>query len=170
MEKETYRFKNRAEYNKALDTLVTPKDVQTRDLGKEQFRYLPIAIKEAIADYIFLEWNITEEKYVILGGHMLATVKIIYIPSYPGAQERFCSGTAGVLLNSAKNNLEFQSPGVLSEAVGMALGRLGNIFGRNLSRKLKKGVNMPDNFTLRGATEKKKETPEAKSKEKTPNF
>jgi len=172
MEKEDYRFKNRAEYHKMLDTDLDPKAIQTRDLGASLHRYIPIPIKDAIADFIFLEWNVIEEKYIILNGHVLCTVKILYIPSYPGAEERFCTGTAAVMLNSKKNNMEYQTPGSKSEARAQAFGDLGNIFGRNLARKLRKGVDIPDTYSLR--QDKGKPTPAKKKQTKkveaiTPN-
>ena len=79
----------------------------------------------------------------------MCTVKIVYTPDYPDANELFCTGTATVLLNSAKNNMEFQQPSTRSEAIGLAFKNLGNVFGRNLSRKLDKNNSVPDDFNFR---------------------
>ncbi len=148
---EEYRFKDRKSYAEALDRFIMEDDVQERSLGddKPKHRYLPIPLKDAIADYIFQYWNVIDEKYIPMDGFLVSTIKLVYVPDYPGADEIFCTGSAAVLLNKAKNNLEFQLPSVRSEAIGNAFGSLGNIFGRNLSRVLKKGINIPDEFSLR---------------------
>ena len=147
---EIYRFKNRVEYIKALDKILPDKFVQGRDIGNGKTHcYYPIGIKEAVADDIFLEWNVNDEKYNELRGMLICTIKLNYTPSYPGAEELFCTGSAAVLIQDKKNALEYQLPAVESEAVGRALGKLGNIFGRNLSRKLNKNVALPPDYTIR---------------------
>ena len=162
---EEYRFKDRKAYAKALDSVILQNDIQERDLdksGTKKHRYLPIPIKDAIADYLFQYWNIIDEKYIPMDGFLVSTIKLVYVPDYPDADEIFCTGSAAVLLNKAKNNLEFQLPSVRSEAIGNALGSLGNIFGKNLFRVLKKGISIPDGFTLR---KDKKEEKKAEPKE-----
>lgn len=147
---ELYRFKDRDEYIKALDSVILTKDIQERDIGSgKKHRYFPVAIKDAIADYVFQNWNVIDEKYNVMNGMLVCTIKLTYTPSYPGADELFCTGSAAVLIQSAKNSLEYQLPAVESEAIGRALSKLGNIFGRNLSRKLNKNVMIPDDFKLR---------------------
>lgn len=158
---EEYRFENRKAYAKGLDSVILQKNVQERDLdkaGKKKHRYLPIPIKDAIADYMFSYWNVIDEKYVILDNMLVCTIKLVYVPDYPEADELFCTGSAAVLIQSAKNSLEYQLPAVRSESIGNAFGSLGNIFGRNLARVLKKGTDIPDAFSLRTEKEKKEET------------
>jgi len=147
---DLYRFKNRSEYLKALDMVILKKDIQSRDIGNGKVHnYFPISIKEAIADYVFFEWNVIDDRYTVINEMLTATVKLTYVPNYPEAEEKFCTGTSAVLIQKKQNALEYQLPAVLSEAVGNALGRLGNIFGRNLSRKLNKDVLMSIDFSLR---------------------
>ena len=170
---ESYKFKNRTEYQKALDSVIMEKDVQERDLdksGTKKHRYFPVVIKEAVADYIFQYWNVIDEKYNVIDGMLVCTIKLVYMPDYPTADELFCTGSAATLIQSNKNSLEYQLPAVESEAIGRALAKLGNIFGRNLARVLKEGIDIPDSFTLRGEKkeEKKQEQPkQTKKSEKT---
>ena len=166
---QEYRFASRKEYANALDSVVFKDNIQSRDLGNgKKHRYFPIPLKEAFADYVFQTWNVTKENYMELGNMFACTVSIIYIPDYPGADEILCTGSAAVLKNSAKNNLEFQLPGVRSEAIGNALTSLGNVFGRNLSRKLNKDTNIEDAFSIRAIEPKKEEKATEKTKEDKP--
>ena len=159
---EKFRFKDRKEYQKALDSVIMVKNIQSRDIGNgKTHRYLPIAIKDAIADYIFNYWNVIEEKYRILNGMLVCNIKMVFMPDYPEAVDLFCTGSAAVFIQSAKNALEYQLPAVRSEAIGNAFGSLGNIFGRNLSRKLNKTTAISDDFTIRKEKVTKKETDKA---------
>lgn len=154
--KETFRFENKAAYQTALDSVTMLKRVQERDIGNgKTHRYLPVPIKEAIADYIFNYWNVTEIKFVEMRNMLVCNINLVFQPDYPEAVDLFCTGSAAVLIQDKKNALEYQLPAVRSEAIGNALTSLGNIFGRNLSRKLNKNTPMPDDFTLRQKAEKK---------------
>ncbi len=175
--KELYKFKNRDEYIKALDSVMPDTFIQSRDVGSTKHRYIPAAIKEAIADDLFHYWNITDEKYTIIVNELICTVKITFIPSYPSADEIFCTGSAAIPIQMDANSkitdfpakkktnaLEYNLPSVRSEAISKALGTLGNIFGRNLSRKLNKKQNIADGFTIR-SHEPDKEKPKTKEPE-----
>lgn len=159
---DEYRFKNRAEYIKSLDSVLPEKFIQKRDIGSKIHRYYPAAIKEAVADNIFQYWNVVDEKYNILVNELVCTVKINYMPSYPGADELFCTGSAATPIqmdskssvsdfpaNKKLNALEYNLPSVISEAISKAFGRLGNVFGRNLDRKLNNKTQLSPDFTLR---------------------
>jgi len=187
-QKEDYRFANKKEYNAALDMFISKKHIKERDIGygKDKHKYLPIHIKEPLADYVFAEWNVIEENYKIIQGpkyeqkkengklvkkvvgvndYILYTVKLLYVPDYPGAEEKFCTGTAAKLVQATNNCYEYQLPGVRSDAISNALQGLGNIFGRNLPRSLS------DTFSLRAVGGKKDKAPETKTKPEplTPN-
>jgi len=167
-QKEDYKFKNRAEYIAALDSIMPKEYEQTRDVGNgSTHRYYPQAIKEAIADDLFHQWNVINEQYINIANEMLCTVKLLIIPNYPGAQEFMCTGSAATPIQmdsgakvtdfphkKKKNALEYNTPSVRSEAIGNALGTLGNIFGRNLNRKLNSKQNLSSEFTIRKHDEK----------------
>lgn len=177
---DQYRFKNRAEFIKAMDSVLPEEYIQKRDIGSKVHVYYPAAIKEAVADSFFQYWNIVDEKYTILVNEIVCTVKIAYMPAYPGADELFCTGSAATPIQMAKdsivsdfpakkklNALEYNLPSVLSEATSKALGRLGNIFGRNLDRKLNQTTSLSADFTLR-QHEEKEETKTSKKEEQPP--
>src|SRR6056297_1303291 len=167
---EFYQFKNRQEYLKALDSVMPEKYHQNRKLGGGRTqKYLPIPIQEAVADMVFQEWNVVDETYQIFINEVHCTVKLIYTPSYPGAEERFCTGSASkpIQMSSGskisdfpgskiQNALEYNTPSVKKTAIGNALEGLGNIFGRNIGRKIE-GQELPANFKLRTYGENQKE-------------
>lgn len=148
---DLYRFKNKQEYQQMLDIVILKNDIQKRSIGNGKIhKYFPIAIIEAIADYVFADWNVIDEKYNKLDNMLICTIKISFTPDYPAADENICTGSAAVLIQSnSKNALEYQLPAVRSEAIGKALGSLGNVFGRNLSRKLNKNTEINNEFSLR---------------------
>ena len=181
---EQYRFKNRAGFIKTLDSVLPKEYIQERKIGSKIHCYYPAPIKEAVADSIFQYWNIVDEKYTILVNEIVCTVKIKYMPAYPGADELFCTGSASTPIqmdaNSKVNDfpakkkinaLEYNLPSVISEATSKALGRLGNVFGRNLDRKLSKDKILPPDFTLRKHAKeedkKKQEEPPPPPKKKS---
>lgn len=163
-QKEIYRFKSRNEYIKALD-MVLPVDFEkTRDLPTGKHKYYPIEVQEALADDLFHEWNVTDEDYSVIANELLCTIRLTFTPSYPGAQERFCTGTASIPIQmdskalitdfpakKKPNALQYNAPAVREMAIGNALQSLGNIFGRNLARKTQ------SNFTIRIHEEVKQE-------------
>jgi hypothetical protein len=159
---EQYKFQNRAEYIKTLDSILPAEFEQKRDVGNSTHCYYPQAIKEAIADNMFHYWNVIDEKYQLLSNELVCTVKIAFMPGYQEADEQFCTGSAAVPVQMdaqskpsdfpAKkklNALEYNLPAVRSEAMSNALGTLGNIFGRNLNRKLNQTQKLQSTFTFR---------------------
>lgn len=159
---ELYRFKDRSEYVKALDSILPDNFVQKRSIPSGTHKYYPAPIKEAVADDLFQYWNIIDEKYTIIVNELVCTIKITFVPSYSSADEIFCTGSAAVPIqmdanssvssfpnNKKKNALEYNLPSVRSEAISNALGTLGNIFGRNLNRKVNKDTFLPADFTIR---------------------
>ena len=163
MQEESYKFKNRQEYIKVLDSTMPDKYIQSRSLGASGVhKYLPQVIKEAIADDIFYSWNVIDENYTIITNELLCTVKIAYQPNYPDASEYICTGSAATPiqmesqskisdfpLKKKKNALEYNAPSVRTEAIGNAFNLLGNIFGRNLSRKLNSSHAVSPSFKMR---------------------
>lgn len=159
---DLYKFKNRAGYIKALDSILPDEYVQKRSVGSGTHKYYPAPIKESVADDIFHYWNVIDEKYTLLVNELVCTIKLAYQPSYPGADELFCTGSAATPVqmdsgstvssfpNSKKKNaLEYNLPSVRTEAISTALGKLGNIFGRNLNRKLNKTQYLAPDFSIR---------------------
>ncbi len=167
---EKYSFKNRDEYVKMLDMTLNQKHVQERTIGNGKVsRYYAAPVQKAVADFMFQEWNILDVSPLPVSDKFITVrVKIAFTPSYPDAVEEICSGVAAVLLNSAKNNLEYQLPSAVSRAMCNAFGYKGNIFGRNLSARFNKDAKVPDDFSIRKSHEEKKEEPETKKVEKTP--
>ena len=164
---ENYRFKNRSEYIRALDMVLPTSFEKERDIPTGKHHYYPIDVQEGLADDLFHEWNVTDENYSLFANELLCTVRITFTPSYPGAQERFCTGSAAIAVqmdSGAKitdfpakkktNALQYNAPAVREMAIGNALQSLGNIFGRNLARKTS------SNFTIR----KHEPAPDSKSK------
>ena len=161
--KEQYEFPNRQEYIKALDSVLPDNYIMTRKLGGSRTaKYLPIPIQESMADKMFQEWNVIDEKYEILVNEVICTVKIAYTPAYPGANEQFCTGSGCIPIQMEKgssvkdfptkkiqNAMEYNVPSAKKRAIGNALEGLGNIFGRNIGRKLDKNTELPSNFKIR---------------------
>jgi hypothetical protein len=162
-QKVNYKFKTREEYLAALDSVMPDTYIQTRDIGGgKKHIYLPQAIKEAIADDIFHFWNVQNENYTLIANELLCTVKLTFMPNYPEADEVYCTGTAAIPIQmdsgsnvmdfpekKKKNALEYNAPAVRTEAIGSALNTLGNIFGRNLGRKLNKDQTLANDFKIR---------------------
>ncbi|MBT3209129.1 MAG: hypothetical protein HN704_14720 [Bacteroidetes bacterium] len=160
MNTEQFTYKNREQYLKALDHEPPKSYFKIRKLGgAKEHTYIPGAIKEAFADAMFHQWNVFDEKYTFLGADFaVCTVKITYIPSFPGSNEQQCTGSAAVpIQGSSGNALEYQIPAIRAEAISNALQSLGNIFGRNVGRKI-----VPNNFALR----KFKDDPDPKKTKK----
>lgn len=145
----TFKFPNREEYLKTLDSVLPTSYIKTREHGNGKTNYIPAAIKEAVADDIFYYWNVVDENYLIVDGQVICTAKILYMPNYPGAEEHYCTGSAARHLGQAKNSLEYNIPGAKVEAISNALQTLGNIFGRNVDRAISKTEKLPTNYTIR---------------------
>ena len=167
--KQTFTFSNREEFLKAIDDVLPESYTQSRDLGAGKVhQYYATAIQEAVADNVLHYWHVTDEQYTLIANEIVCTVRITYMPSYPDAEEYMCTGSAATPIQmdsganitdfpakKKTNALEYNLPSVKSKAIGNALAGLGNIFGRNLSRKINKNQSVPKNFTLRshGKTE-----------------
>lgn len=168
---EKYTFADREAYLAALDSVLPASYIQSRELGGGKIhKYYPLAIQQAVADAIFQYWNVIDCQYVVIANEIVATVKIIYMPSYPGASEYVCSGSAAspIQMTSGSsvtdfpakkisNALEYNVPSVRSRAVGNALNDLGNVFGRNIERKINKTQSLEPTFSLRNQFNKKPE-------------
>lgn len=162
-QKQTFRFQDRQAYIDALDTPVKMDLVQTRKLGGNRTHsYLPFPVQQAIADLMFQSWNVISEDYQTIANEIICTVKLSYIPAYPEADADVCSGSAAgpiQMKSGAKitefpekkitNALEYNLPSVRNTAIGNALESLGNVFGRNISRKLNGTTSLPADFSVR---------------------
>ena len=160
-------MKNREEYVDALNSILPESYVQKRDVPTGTYLYLPAFLKESIADMLFEFWNVTKEDYALLVNELVCTVEVTYKPDYDGAPILKCTGSAAIPVQMNRgsvpskfpigkktNALEYNMPAVRIEAISNALGSLGNIFGRNLSRKAG-GAIVPADFTI--ANNKKSE-------------
>lgn len=154
-----FKFPNRERYLETLDSILPESYIQTRKHGANSTKYYPAAIKQSVADDIFHYWNVVDENYFFIDGQIACTVKLLYMPNYPNAEEHYCTGSAGAPLGEAGNSTEYKVPSTRMEAIANALQTLGNIFGRNLHRQIAKGVKLPTNYTIRkhGTAEPKQE-------------
>lgn len=151
-----YKFNNHVAYKEALDALPKASWVKERELGGgRKSRYMPIEIQQAIADTLFDYWNVLEENHTVVANEIIVTVKIQFQPSYPEADIYFCTGSASKAIQCKKdsiaetfpkgkitNALEYCLPAARQSAISNAFMTLGNVFGRNLGRKVK------DNYSL----------------------
>lgn len=153
MEKLTkYNFKDADDYMSFLSGAPDSSMIEQRSLGGGRSAgYVPIAAQEAIADVAFREWNVIESPHSVVVNELLVTVKVQYLPDYPGADYQFCVGVGSKPIQQKSdknisadnfptgkitNCLEYVFPAAKSTAVSNALADLGNIFGRNVSRKV----------------------------------
>jgi hypothetical protein len=162
---QIYRFKDKEAYINTLDSIMPENYYKERIIsGGNKQKYLPIAFQEAIADMMFSEWSVIDEQYQVMVNEIVCTVKVVFVPDYPGAEEQFTTGSAAKPIQMqtgskltdfpAKkqiNALEYCLPAARNAAKGCALEGLGNIFGRNIGRKLDKNTQLPENFTIREA-------------------
>lgn len=153
---KNYRYQNHKAYKTALDALPKASWVKDRELGGgRKSRYLPIEVQQAIADRLFEYWNVLDETHTVVANEIIVTVKIQFQPSYPEADIYFCTGSASKAIQAAKgssvelfpkgklvNSLEYCLPAARQSAISNAFMTLGNVFGRNLGRKVK------DNYSL----------------------
>lgn len=143
-----YRFKSEEEYKKALNASPPASWVKDRSLGgSKKSKYVPLYIQQSVADQIFQQWDVVSQEYTVVVNEILCTVKIQYIPSYPGADFRICTGVAAkpIQCDSASvpslfpkgkktNAVEYNAPAARSAAISNAFTALGNVLGRNLNR------------------------------------
>lgn len=146
--KEYYRFKNVEDYKLKLNSEPQEGWILTRDLGNgKKVSYMPIEMKESLADVIYREWNVVDEKYFNMLNEIVCTVKINALPDYPGADYETFTGSASKPIQTDSgskadefpkgkktNALEYCLPAVRSEAIGCAFELKGNVFGRNVGR------------------------------------
>ena len=170
---EKYRYKDLEAYKLAL-AMPPPKGLQSsRSIGGgKKSEYESIEVQEAFADNFFREWQVVDEKYMNVLNEIVCTVKIQALPDYPGSDYISFSGSASSAIQTDKgskaeefpkgkklNALEYCLPKARSGAIGCALETLGNIFGRNMNRK----VSNDFSFGVAYKEEKEAEEKEGKS-------
>jgi len=148
---EIYRYEDFESWKIALTKAPPASLIKTRGLGgNKQSSYQPIEVSEALADMMFREWNVSDEKYFNIINEIVCTVKITALPDYPGADYMVFTGTASKPVTVDKgseitnfpkgkkaNALQYNMPAVRSDAIGCAFETKGNLFGRNISRESK---------------------------------
>lgn len=144
-----YKFKDIYDYRENLDKEPSESMILKRDLGAgKSAEYVPIHVQEALADVFFREWNVISEDFKIVQNEICYTVKIEYLPDYPGADFKFCTGSGAKPIQTKSgskvedfpigkitNSLEYCLPASRSNAKSNAFNDIGNIFGRNVARK-----------------------------------
>lgn len=144
-----YRFKDHEDYMIRLAGEPQEDNVKERSLGGSNVHcYLPIEVVEITADYVFREWHVIDEDFSNVLNELVCTVKIEATPDYPDAMPIRFTGSASKAIPADKgskaeefplgkktNALQYCLPAVRSDAIGCALESLGNVFGRNVSRK-----------------------------------
>jgi len=164
---EYYRYKDVEEFKLALSTNPSTSWMKDRALGGgKSATYEPIEIKEALADRIFRNWEVCDEKYMNVLNEIVCTVKITALPDYPGAEHILFTGSASKPVQCDKgavvhefpkgkkaNALEYCLPAVRSEAIGNALETLGNLFGRNVARSVNNDFGFKLNYKKGGKGE-----------------
>ena len=147
---QKFRFRNREHYLKELNNSMSEESVMTRDLGGGRTsQYYPIYLQQALADVFFRKHNFIHAEYKEIQNELTAYVKLVYVPDYPDAEEEMTFGVASTSIQmdadsavsdypkkKKPNALEYCFPKVMSRAEGNAYSRIGNIFGRNLNRKV----------------------------------
>lgn len=145
-----FSFESEEAYKEALKKSPKKDWVKKRSLGGNKSSiFVPVQTIEAIADNIFSEWDVIDEKYEVFFNEILCTVKIKYIPSYPYAEERVCTGVGAKPIQCDKdsipslfpkgkkvNALEYNAGAARGSAICNAFSTLGNLFGRNLNRNV----------------------------------
>lgn len=155
-EVKTFRYKNLAEYKKALDAAPKAAWLKSRDLGgNKSSKYVPLFVQQAVADVIFREFHVIDEKYQVVVNEVLCTVKVQALPDFPHADMIFFTGSASkpIQMDSGTpaskfpigkktNALEYNAPAAKSAAISNALTTFANVFGRNLNRDVSDGFTM----------------------------
>lgn len=144
---ELFRYKDIEQFKKVLSKGPEEGWIKSRNISGKDYKYIPISVKQALADRVFREWYVVDEKYLMVLNEIVCTIKIMALPDYPGADFVTFTGSASKAIQTDKgskvhefpmgkksNALEYCLPGVRSEAIGSAFESMGNIFGRNLSR------------------------------------
>lgn len=141
------KFLDRDSWHEQLQEAPKENWLKTRDLGNKKTKYLPINFQQALADLMFREFVVFEEKYQVVVNEILCTVRISFLPDYPDAEHGIMSGTGAKPIQQRKgssaslfpdgklpNSLEYNAPAARSAAISNALNTFGNIFGRNVGR------------------------------------
>jgi hypothetical protein len=145
---EYFRYKDFEAYKIALTKPPQSAWLKSRELGGgKKSSYQPIEVTEALADMVFRDWFVTDEKYMNVLNEVVCTVKITALPDYPGADYVTFTGSASKPVQAASgskaeefpkgklaNALQYCLPAVRSDAIGCAFETLGNLFGRNVNR------------------------------------
>jgi len=145
---EKYRYKDFEAFKIALTKKPPASMLKSRGLGGgKTTNYQPIEVTEALADMMFRDWSITDEKYMNVLNEIVCTVKITALPDYPGSDFITLTGSASKPITCKKgsfaeqfpvgkltNSLQYTLPAVRSDAIGCAFETKGNLFGRNVSR------------------------------------
>lgn len=160
MSKEEHNFDDRKAWQKALNAAPKNKWIKQRSLGgNKSVMYLPIPIKQALADIFFDEFDIVDARFELITNEILCTLKISVLPSYPNSEHRIISGSAAKPVQCARgsnvhqfpkgkftNSLEYCAPAARAVAISNALETFGNVFGRNIGRaSVSMGYNLSDN-------------------------
>lgn len=163
--KEYYHFADYKEWMEQLQEAPDDSWVETRDLGgTKKSKFIPLWRQEAVADLMFKEFDIVEEKYTPIVNELLCTVKIQFLPSYPHAEYRYMTGSGAKIIQQKSgsaaweypegkiaNSVEYNAPASRAAAKSNALTSFANLFGKNLNRKT------ADNFSYSRKDQKKKE-------------
>lgn len=153
-----YTFKNKEDFQKALNQAPKESWVKKRNLGNKSSLYLPIQYQQALADIIFDEFDVIDAKFQQITNEILCTVTIRFLPSYPYAEHRTMSGTGAKPIQASSgsfvdrfpkgkiiNSLEYCAPAARTAAISNALSSCGNVFGRNIGRAIEANYNLSEN-------------------------
>lgn len=148
--KLVHEFVSAEAFKEAIQKAPATAWLKERSLGgTKKAAYLPIHFQESIADKVFREWEVIDERYTTIVNEIVCTVKIRILPDYPNADERFITGSAAnpiqvdsetpaskFPLGKKTNALQYNLPACRSLAISNALETFGNVFGRNVSRSV----------------------------------
>ena len=153
--KLTHRYKDIDAYKEALRSAPKAAWIKERDLGQKKHLYVPLYVQEAAADLMFRTMDVVEENYQLIANEIVCTLKIMYLPDYPNAEERFATGSASKAIQQKTgsgaenfpkgkitNSIEYNLPAARSAAISNAIMTLGNVFGKNIGRKTKNDYSM----------------------------
>lgn len=156
---EFFKFKTRKEWQIGLNCAPADKWIETRNLGSGRSnKYVPIALKQATADYFFTEFDVYDAQFIVVANEIICTVKINILPSYPNSEYRIITGTGAKPIQCKKGSnpanfpqgkmtsaLEYCAPAARAVAIGNALDTFANVFGRNIGRdNVTNGFNITD--------------------------
>lgn len=147
---EVFQYKDRESWVQAIQKSPLDTWIKKRDLGGgKSSKFIPLAIQQALADKLFREFDVVDEKYDVVVNEILCTVKIQILPDYPHSEYRRITGTAAKPIQTKSgstpasfpsgkyaNALEYNAPSARAAAIANALTTFGNIFGRNLNRDM----------------------------------